>query len=157
MLYKILLIFIILSTANCTQNLISLVKTPYELKNISVEEMFVRAGIIDPLESSAPQSTHQQHYPQGTLQPPNQELKQEFHTIVVPQNSYFTINVDTKNYLIASPYYSSSGFIYEADRSLPKQGKFEFSSGSIPGLIRIRIYDTEGILQSESIWYIEIQ
>lgn len=154
MKYKIgLLIFFLFS--QCTQTLISYVKTPHPIQLLTAEQMFLTSGLINPITVKEKSSITQQNYSTGQLAQPHQELEQKFNTLQVEINTPFEIKVNTKNYLIANPFYSSEGIIYQADLSTPKQGKFIFIADTNYGEIRIRIYSKEGILQRESIWYIE--
>lgn len=139
----------------CTQNLISYIKTPSSLQILSAEEMLLRSGLIEPITQKKKTLLSQKQYPSGVLAPPRQQLLQEFNTLQVQLNTPFEVKVNTKNYLIATPFYSSEGIIYQADQSLPRQGKFIFTASGKSGEIRIRIYSPEGRLQTESIWYIE--
>ncbi len=154
---KYILLLLIISLANCTQNFISYIKTPhFEGKNISAESLLLSVGLIDPVYVDHTYSFPVAEYPTGTLVQKSSRLAQNYNTIQVPQHTHFEISVNTRNHLIANPYYASEGIIYQADKSTPNQGKFIFVSGEKSGQLKIRIYTPEGILQSESTWYVEV-
>ncbi|MGL5955896.1 MAG: hypothetical protein ACRC0X_04745 [Brevinema sp.] len=154
MKYLILLSMILLSA--CTQNLISYIKTPYSLDKISLERVLADVGLIRDASSNGKDPIPMTNYQTGILVEDSSRLQEFFNTLEVPKNSYFQLTIDTKNYLIAMPYYSSPGIIYRADESIPKQGIFQFTSGTQAGQIKIRIYNPQGVLQSEATWYIEV-
>ncbi|MGL4677514.1 MAG: hypothetical protein ACRCWI_07605 [Brevinema sp.] len=156
MKYQPLLLSSIILFSNCTQNLISYVKTPYILDKISVEQALEKVGLIRSISSNDKAPIPMTNYQTGILIEDTPRLQQQFNTLQVTKNSDFQITINTKNYLIVTPYYASPGIVYQADKSAPKQGKFQFISGEQSGQIKIRIYTPQGILQSESIWYIEV-
>ena len=153
----VLLISILLFSNACTQNFISYVKTSPRKPLFSMDEVLLETGLIYPDEmvESKRNSTNKK-YPTGVLIPKTPELAQTYYTIEVANETAFTINVATKNYLVITPYYSSPGIVYQADDSKPKQGIFNFFIVGDSGIVRMRIYSPEGILLEEQIWYIEV-
>ncbi len=150
------LVGIFLLLTNCTQNFVSYIKTPSTIPFISLEDVLLEVGMMNPSEIISKDPVINNTYPTGTLAEKRQILQLSFHTKQVIKNSSFTITNNTKNYLFASPYYSSSGIVYQADQSAPKQGELTFTILDQSGQIKIRLYSPEGILQSEETWFIEI-
>ena len=150
------LVGIFLLLANCTQNFVSYIKTPSAMSLISLDDILLEVGMMNPTEIASKESVINTPYPTGTLAEKRQILQQSFHTKQVVKNSTFSITNNTKNYLFASPYFSSSGIIYQADQSAPKQGELTFTVLEQSGQIKIRLYSPEGILQSEETWFIEV-
>ena len=153
---KLFLFGIFLLLTNCTQNFVSYIKTPPILPLISLEAMLLEVGLINPTNITTKSPISNTSYPTGTLAKKPLIIQRSFHTKQVTKDSTFSIKNNTKNYLFASPYYSSPGIIYQADQSIPKQGKLTFTVIDKSGQIKIRLYNPEGILQSEEIWFIEI-
>ena len=150
------LVGIFLLLTNCTQNFVSYIKTPSTTSLISLDDILLEVGMVNPANIAPKESVANTIYPTGTLAGKRQILQQSFHTKQVVKNSSFTVTNDTKNYLFASPYYSSPGIIYQADQSFPKQGELIFTILEQSGQIKIRLYSPEGILQSEETWFIEV-
>ena len=150
------LIGIFLLLTNCTQNFVSYIKTPSSIPLISLDDMLLEVGMVNPSNTVSKESVVNTIYPTGTLVAKRQTFQQSFHTKQVVKNSTFTVTNNTKNYLFSSPYFSSTGIIYQADQSIPKQGELTFTILEESGQIKIRLYSPEGILQSEETWFVEV-
>lgn len=150
------LVGIFLLLTNCTQNFVSYIRTPSAIPLISLEDMLLEIGMVNPSNIISKEPIVNKTYPTGTLAEKRQTFEQSFHTKQVIKNSTFTVTNTTKNYLFSSPYFSSTGIIYKADESTPKQGKLTFTILDKSGQIKIRLYSPEGILQSEETWFIEV-
>ena len=150
------LVGILFLLTNCTQNFVSYIKTPSKTSFISLEEMLLEVGMINPPNITSKDPVVNTEYSTGILAEKRHTLQQSFHTKQVIKNSTFTVTNNTKNYLFASPYYSSPGIIYQADQSAPKQGELIFTILDRSGQIKIRLYSPEGVLQSEETWFIEV-
>ena len=150
------LVGIFLLLTNCTQNFVSYIKTPSSLPLISLDDMLLEVGMANPANIISKAPVVNTNYPTGTLAEKRQTFQQSFHTKQVVKNSTFTVTNNTKNYLFSSPYFSSTGIIYQADQSIPKQGELTFTILEESGQIKIRLYSPEGILQSEETWFIEV-
>ncbi len=150
------LVGIFLLLTNCTQNFVSYIKTPSSLPLISLDDMLLEVGMANPSNIVSKAPVVNTNYPTGTLAEKRQTFQQSFHTKQVVKNSTFTVTNNTKNYLFSSPYFSSTGIIYQADQSIPKQGELTFTILEESGQIKIRLYSPEGILQSEETWFVEV-
>lgn len=154
---KYFLLVFLIGTA-CTQNFLSYVKQTQPLPLVDGEQILSESGLIFPTIDRKIIKTNNNQYSNVELLPNN---KKPFviiqNTKEIPKNSKFIIKVDIKNYLIAIPYYSSPKIIYNADNSMPNQGEFHFVAADEPGIIRIRIYDQDGVVFKEEVWNIEIQ
>ncbi len=157
MKYRLSLLLILFSLANCTQNFISYVKTPNsDDRNSLAEYMLLSVGLIEPSNIDRTIPDINTNYTPGILQARDIKLAQNFNTLEISKYTPFSVYVNTKNYLVANPYYASEGIVYQAEESTPTQGKFVFISGEKSGQLKIRLYTPDGTLQSESTWYIEI-
>lgn len=157
MKYKILCISFIFLQTSCTQNFLSYIKTPQKKEILSLNNILTESGLINTPPPLKTKESTNMIYPTGILLT-NKHLKlvQKVKTISVTNNSLITLSIDTKNFLIATPYFSSPHIIYQANHSAPHKGKFLFMVGEKNGIVKIRLYNTEGILIEEAVWYIEI-
>lgn len=154
---KYFLLISLIGTA-CTQNFLFYVKQTKPLPLVDGEQILSESGLIFPTTDKKILKTNNNQYPNGELLPNNQKpLFVIQNTKEIPKNSKFIIKVDVKNYLIALPYYSSPKIIYNIDESIPNQGEFHFVAADESGIIRIRIYDPEGVVFKEEVWNIEVQ
>lgn len=154
---KYFLLIFLMATA-CTQNFLSYVKQTQPLPLIDGEQILCESGLIFPATNKKTLKTNNNQYSNVELLPNNQKpfvIIQ--NTKEIPKNSKFIIKVNVKNYLIAIPYYSSPKIIYNMDDSIPNQGEFHFVAADESGIIRIRIYDQEGVVFKEEVWNIEVQ
>ncbi|MGL4367503.1 MAG: hypothetical protein ACRCTQ_04390 [Brevinemataceae bacterium] len=125
---------------------------------LSFSDILSESGLI-PSSNNSNQTVaiNSTEYPNAELLSNQQyKLSEKFHTLMLSENSQFTIKAETKNYLKAELSYSSKDIIMIEDLSTAIQGKFTFQIGKETGKIVINLYSPSNILEGQETWYIEI-